>query len=82
MGNTRQTLEASRIVQIAQQGGDAASAQQTHPLRRRSQGHQTHALALGCTQLARRAQAHIATAHDQNTLATKTGGQCTQGGLV
>jgi hypothetical protein len=82
MGNTCQTLKAGCIVQIAQQGSDATSTQQTHPIRRRSQGHQTHTLTLGCSHLASRAQAHIATAHDQNTLAAETSGQRAQGGLV
>jgi flagellar basal body L-ring protein FlgH len=77
-----QAFQTGRIVQIALQRGDAASPQQTHTFGRRSQGHEAHTLTLRRTQLAGCAQSHIATAHDQDALAAKAGGQGAQGGLV
>jgi len=82
VGHARQAFEAGRIVEVAHQGRDATGAQQANALGRRGQGHQAHALALRGAQLARGAQAHIATAHDQDTLAAKAGRQCAQRGLV
>jgi hypothetical protein len=80
--NAGQALEAACVVQVAKQRGDAAGPQEAHALRGRCQGHQANTLALWGPQLTCRAQAHIAATHDQNALSAKTGGQCTQGGLV
>jgi hypothetical protein len=80
--NARQAPEAGGIVQIALQRRDATSPEQAHTFGGRGQGHQAHTLTLRGTQLARCAQADIATTHDQDTLATKAGGQSAQRSLV
>jgi hypothetical protein len=80
--NTSQATDAGGIVQIALQWRDAARPKQAHTFRGRCQGHQAHSQALRRTQLGRCAQANVAATHDQDTLATKAGGQSAQRSLV
>ena len=69
VGQTRQTAQCVGLIQVAPQGGDPLSAQTGHLVRRGGQGHHLKRL----WHQAGQALAHIATTHDQQTLAAKPG---------
>ena len=78
----RQATQRTGLVQIAQQGGQSAGAQQSHALRRRSQCQQTHPLTLRRTELASGAQTHVTATDDEHTRTAKARRQGTERGLV
>ena len=74
-GQTRQTAQCGRLIQITQQGQYARSEQNGLAFRRRGQRNNPKP----GRQLAGNSQAHIAAADDQDALAAKASGQRTEG---
>ena len=73
-----QTRQRGRAIEVARQWRDTQSAQGTYAIGRSGQRQHTQAP----LQVARHALAHVATAHDQKTLAAKARRQGAQGVLV
>ena len=72
VGQAGQTLQACRIVQVAQQWYDAARAQIGRAVGTGGQGQYAHPIGQGL----RYSQTNIAAANDQQALTAKTRGQC------